>query len=154
MEIILKLISSHTEKETSKGFENLTLSEKKFMEDIVSNENSINFYYDGEKINDLGDMEYWLIRCFESDLPKILDIDKRVHINSKGFTKVEDITKDVLYSLHDTSFYGDKEPNVVKFLNRFKNACLTKDDILEKILELGIESINEDDKKILQDLSI
>ena len=56
-----------------------------------------------------------------------------------------------VYSLVDTSFYGYKEAEVIKFFNRFRNACLTKDCILDKILELGINSLTEEDKKILED---
>ena len=151
MEIILKLISSHTKRESDRGIKNLTKAEKEYMEKLLDGDSCVDLYYDGENITPDGDLEFCLIRCFDGDLEFIKDIDKKVHIHSSGFTEIEDITRDVLYSLVDTSFYGYKEGEVIKFFNRFRNACLTKDCILDKILELGINSLTEEDKKILED---
>ena len=151
MEVILKVISSHTNKESNKGIKNLTQSEKEYMEKLLD-DSCVDLYYDGKEITPDGDLEYCLIRCFDTDLQQIKDIDKKIHVNSPGFTEIEDITRDVLYSLIDTSFYGYKEEEVIQFFNSFRDACLTKDCILDKILELGINSLTEEDKKILEEI--
>lgn len=147
-------MSTHTNEETKIGINNITKSEFDFMQDLLTNDYCIDLKYDGVNYNYEGHIEVLLTRFDEDELEKFLDIDKKLHVNSLGYTKVEDITKEVLYTIHDTSVYGIFEQDVLEMFHNYKLDYVTKDDILEKILEYGISSITENDKNILHDLPL
>ncbi len=154
MERVFRLMSTHTNAETQIGIDNITGSEFDFMQDLLSNDSCIDLKYDGISYNSEGHIEVLLTRFDDDELEKFLDIEKKLHVNSLGYTKVEDITKEVLYTMHDTSIYGIFEQDVLEMFYQYKSEYVTKDDILEKILEYGISSITENDKNILHDLPL
>ena len=68
--------------------------------------------------------------------------------------QIKDLTKEVIL---DTNFrirfdncYGRSvQLDVIKLIKDFKNNCISKDDILDKILEKGIDSLTDFDLDIL-----
>jgi hypothetical protein len=147
-------MSTHTSEETENGLSNITESEFEFVRDLLDIDGCVDIKFDEKKYNPEGHIEVLLIRFDDDILEKFLDIDKKLHAKSLGYTKVEDITKDVLYTMHDTSVYGIFEKDVLEMFYQYKSDYITKDDILEKILEYGISSITENDKNILHDLPL
>jgi hypothetical protein len=154
MERIFRLISTHSNEESKSGLTNITESEFDFMQNLLDNDDCVDLKYDGYKYNPEGNIEMLIIRFDNDALERLLDIDKKLHVNSLGYTKVEDITKDVLYTMHDTSIYGIYEQDVLKMFYNYKLDYITKDDILDKICEYGISSITENERNVLQDLPL
>ena len=65
-----------------------------------------------------------------------------------------DISKDVFFDNQIDCSYVDESNNditdeLVKFIKIFKENYTTTDDVLDKILEKGVESLSEFDKNIL-----
>lgn len=147
-------MSTHTNEESERGLKNITNSEYDFMQDLLCGDECVDFKFDGFRYNPEGHIEVLLIRFDDELLGKFLDIDKKLHQKSFGYTTVEDITKDVLYTMHDTGIYGIFEKDVLEMFHNYKSDYITKDDILEKIFEYGISSITENDKNILHDLPL
>jgi hypothetical protein len=74
--------------------------------------------------------------------------------NSIGFNTT-DISKDIFFdNLVDSNFTNetgcDITHDVEKFFKYFKENYTTKDDILDKIIEKGVNSLTEFDKSILE----
>jgi hypothetical protein len=66
----------------------------------------------------------------------------------------KDISKDVFFDNQIDCSYVDESNNditddLVKFIKIFKESYTTTDDVLDKILEKGVESLSEFDKNIL-----
>jgi hypothetical protein len=66
----------------------------------------------------------------------------------------QDISKDVFFDNQiDCSFVDESNNDItddlVKFINNFKENYTTSDDVLDKILEKGVDSLSEFDKFIL-----
>ena len=75
--------------------------------------------------------------------------DKFKDLYEGNAATVTDVTKDVLYNI-------DKYENLINYnsdenvLLNFFFSYVNKDDVLDKILECGIKSLNEFDKEILE----
>lgn len=65
--------------------------------------------------------------------------------------KFIDITKDVLNDVYDTKIFGFAEEKMIIEFHSYKTIYLDKDLILDKINELGIDSLTINNKLILQD---
>lgn len=154
MEKIFRILSTHTSDETERGLKNITLYEYEFMVNLFNDLDCIDFKFDGKRYNPKGYIEVLFTRFDDEKLDKFLEIDRKLHEDSSGWTKVEDITKQVLYTIHDTSMYGLFEKDILEMFHRYKTDYITKDDILDKIWEYGISSITENDKNILNDLPL
>ena len=63
--------------------------------------------------------------------------------------KFVDITKEVLYDIYDTKIFGFAEEKMIIEFQKYRNIYLDKDIVLDKINELGIESLTENDKLLL-----
>ena len=68
-----------------------------------------------------------------------------------GYTLIDEITEDVLYEKFDTSVFGFFEFEMKYDFFRYRERNLTKDDVLDKLLKYGKESLTENDKLLLED---
>lgn len=94
--------------------------------------------------------------CMYALLDKIL-IEKLDNLYRKYAIKFEvfDLTKEVIFDNYIKIKYKDSKERDVKndiiyLIKEFKSNWVTKDDILDKILEKGIESLTDSDLGILE----
>jgi hypothetical protein len=152
MEKVFKLISSYSTEDTLDGLKRLTSEESDTFYSFESDPNANFFAFDGNVCHwESGDLMLAVLFCDEERIADLIRIDSKIHEGAKGYTKVEDITEDVLYSVHETSIYGFAESNLVHDFHVYREKYLTKDDVLDKINKHGIEKLNENDKLLLQD---
>jgi hypothetical protein len=90
--------------------------------------------------------------CTEEYANEVKKWDDIIHEGMEGFTTVEDITDEVLYGQHDMEIYGFLKENVIITFDDYIDNYITKDIILDKINLYGVESLTENDKRILSDL--
>ena len=151
---IYRLITSFTVEQSKIGWKKFTPIEIQEISDFLDDncEDRYEFQYDGNVCHwDKGDLEHDIFFITENDIEKIKNWDKIIHEGMDGFTKIDDITEDVLYDRIDTSVFGffEFEMRYKFFQYRFEN--LTKDDILDKVLKYGKESLTENEKLFLDD---
>jgi hypothetical protein len=78
-------------------------------------------------------------------------IDMMNTIYGKKAYELDDVTELAIKGTLDLSCSEeDKQPEIDKLLNRYLITYMTKDDVLDKISEFGIESLTEIDYKILE----
>ena len=106
---IYRLITSFTVEQSKIGWEKFTPIEIQEISDFLDDncEDRYEFQYDGNVCHwKNGDMEYDIFFITENDIEKIKNWDKIIHEGMDGFTKIDDITEDVLYDRIDTSVFG------------------------------------------------
>jgi hypothetical protein len=82
----------------------------------------------------------------------MIELDNKMHKDfTNGWTKCEDITESVLYDVFDTSVFGFFENEMIYDFFIWRSQNLTKDDVLDKILKFGIDSLTKNDKLVLED---
>lgn len=152
MKRIFKIVTSFTDEQSFDRLCNLDDSELVKMLDLEYNPNFKSFYFDGDVCHwKNGHLQMYIFIADRDELDEILIIDSKLHIGLDGFTKYEDITEDILYDVHDLSVYGYAMENMEALFHFYRRDHLTKDVILDKILKYGIDSLTENDRKILED---
>jgi hypothetical protein len=124
----------------------LDQSDRDFIEDFINNAHI--FGFDGQTCTWKETEEMFLITFVEKE-----DIDKIIEIEfNTGEISVEflDITIDVINGKYDTSILGYAEEKMIIEFHQWKEIFVDADDILDKINEVGIESLTENDKRILR----
>jgi hypothetical protein len=69
--------------------------------------------------------------------------------------KLNDITKDIIFDNkikidYKNQYDNPAEGQILKLINEFKSNWISKDDILDKIIEKGVNSLSEFDIKLLE----
>lgn len=124
----------------------LNQKEKDFITDFISNANI--FGYDGQKCTWKETNEMLLIAFVEKeDIDKIIELEIKTGSTPDIYT---DITSDVINGTYDTSILGYAEEKMIIEFHRYKEIFVDTDDILDKINQVGINSITENDKRILR----
>jgi hypothetical protein len=120
--------------------------DKDFIEDFINNAHI--FGFDGEKCTWKETEEIFLITFAEKqDIEKIIEIE----VNGGEIpAEFVDITSDVINGKYDTSILGYAEEKMIIEFHQYKEIFVDADDILDKINEVGINSITENDKRILR----
>ena len=78
-------------------------------------------------------------------------IDMMNTIYGKKAYELDDVTELAIKGTLDLfCSEEDKQPEIDKLLDRYLTTYMTKDDVLDKISEFGIESLTEIDYKILE----
>ena len=151
---IFRIITSFTHEQSIEAIKKLT----KFEIDEIINFMYTNctdryeFQYDGKICHwENGELEYDVFFITENDIRKIQEWDKIIHEGLECFTKIDDITEDVLYDRFDTSVFNFFELEMKFKFHEYRVNYLTKDDILDKILKYGKESLTENDKLFMED---
>lgn len=81
---------------------------------------------------------------------KISDLYQRYEINFETKELTKDIILDTHFRIKFNNCYGRSvQLDVLKLIKEFKNNWISKDDILDKILEKGIDSLTDFDLDIL-----
>lgn len=124
----------------------LNQNEKDFIYDFVSNAHI--FGFDGQKCTWKETEEMYLIAFVEKeDIDKVIELEIKTGSIPDTYT---DITKDVINGTYDTSILGYAEEKMIIEFHKYKEIFVDADDILDKINQVGIDSITENDKRILR----
>ena len=149
---IYRMISSFNDEESDSGIKNLTDVELDKIHQLVDNEIIIDLKYNGKVCHwREGDLNYNILYLTESQIEFIKLIDKKLHEGLSGYTLIDEITEDVLYEKFDTSVFRFFEFQMKYDFFRYRERNLTKDDVLDKLLKYGKESLTENDKLLLED---
>ena len=151
MKKIFKIISNYTEEQTEVGSIRLTKEESLRVERII--EENLFFKYDGKVCHwSNGDLMYVIMITDDKGISEMMELDNKMHRGfTTGWTKCEDITESVLYDVFDTSVFGFFENEMIYDFFVWRSQNLTKDDVLDKILKFGIDSLTKNDKLVLED---
>jgi hypothetical protein len=150
---VFRIITSFTREETLEAFKKFSPFEIEIMTNLIDDcGDRYEFQYDGNVCHwENGEQEYDIFFVTESNIRELEKWDNIIHEGLEGHTKIDDITEDVLYDRIDTSVFGFFEFEMkVKFYD-YRVENLTKDDILDKILKYGKESLTENDKLFMDD---
>jgi len=139
-----KIETNHTQVEIDKIIFKITLSESEEIDKIFKNLKVVEFTDERRK-------ESLFAVLSESDLKKIGNLYSKYDIN---YT-VKDLTKEVLFDIPFNTRYKDsymrnaslKIKNLIKY---YKKNWTTSDVVLDKILELGIDSLTDFDYSVLK----
>lgn len=124
----------------------LNQKEKEFINDFIKNAHI--FGFDGQKCTWKETNEMLLITFVEKeDIDKIIELEIKTGSTPDIYT---DITSDVINGTYDTSILGYAEEKMIIEFHRYKEIFIDTDDILDKINQVGINSITENDKRILR----
>jgi hypothetical protein len=151
MKKVFKIISSYSDKDTLNGLKRLNEEETNDFYSFENEPDATFLKFDGTVCHwEKGHLMLAIIIGQEKvELFKYLD--DKIHEGCEGYTTIEDITEEILYTIHDTSIYGFIEGNMQHDFHTYRQSFLSKDDVLDKICKHGIESLNENDKLFLQD---
>lgn len=120
--------------------------EKDFIEDFINNAHI--FGFDGQNCTWKETEEMFLITFVEKqDIDKIIELEIKTGSTPDVFT---DITNDVINGKYDTSILGYAEEKMIIEFHHYIQDFIGSDEILDKINEVGIESLTENDKRILR----
>jgi hypothetical protein len=146
------MISSFTEEQSQNSVSQLTDFELSEVYKLIDNENIIDFKYDGKVCHwREGDLNYSILYVTEKQINFVKEMDNKLHEGIEGYTTIDDITEDVLYDRFDTSVFGFYQFEMRFDFFKYREGNLIKDDILDKILKHGKESLSENDKLLLED---
>ena len=149
---IYRFISSFSEEDTTIGLDRLPKTTQDFLVDFVSQYDLYDLKYNGKVCHwSEGDMCLSVGFCTDEYAIEFKKWDDIIHEGMEGFTTVEDITDEVLYGKHDLEVYGFLKENVMITFDDYIENNITKDIILDKINLYGIDSLSENDKRILND---
>ena len=149
---IYRMISSFTDEQSQNSVSQLTDIELSEVHKLIENENIIDFKYDGKVCHwREGDLNYSILYVTEKQINFVKEMDAKLHEDIEGYTTIDDITEDVLYDRFDTSVFGFYQFEMRFDFFKYREGNLIKDDILDKILKHGKESLSENDKLLLED---
>jgi hypothetical protein len=149
---IYRFISSFSEEDTNIGLHRLPKTTGDFLVDFINQYDLYDLRYDGKVCHwSEGDMFLSVGFCTDEYAIEFKKWDDIIHEGMEGFTTVEDITDEVLYGKHDMEIYGFLKENVMITFDDYIENYITKDIILDKINLYGIDSLSENDKRVLND---
>jgi hypothetical protein len=107
------------------------------------------FNFDGIKCTWKEEADSVMVIAFvdQDTIDKLTEIDLRTGGSPDTYT---DITKDVINGTYDTKIFGFAEESMIVEFHRYKEDFIEIDDILDKINEVGIESLTDNDKRLLR----
>lgn len=124
---------------------------------IIENLDSALFDAFKELVYSIDYVEFVDERGFESSLCSLSEIEldqtKKLMdaIYGSDRYRCEDVTSDVIMGRHELkSIEEGKEEQAKQLMQRHMDEYLTKDDVLDKISELGMDSLTNTDYKILE----
>jgi hypothetical protein len=133
----IKITINHTEQEVGNIISEFDSVSLNFIEELYSNQKHIEFDLEDGRGVMYAEME-------ENQVSKLLSIYVKYGLDFS----YEDITKSVLFG--NVPFVNEEKCEELKALIKiFIEDNLDTDTVLDKISEMGIESISEQDKKVL-----
>lgn len=152
MKNVYKVISSYSTEDTNKGLSRLDTRENEIADKIIDDLNNNFFMFNGEVCDwEEGDRMYAVLIMTESEIIQFKEIDDKLHNGFEGYTTIEDITESVLYDMFDCNVFGFGKSDMEYTFFQYRKKYITKDDILDKIIKHGKESLTQNDLLFLED---
>ena len=152
MDRVYRIITSFTAEQSEIGVKKFSDYEIKEVMEIVDTSVNYTLKYDGKVCHWRdGELEYNIFFCDEKTIEKLRKFDEVAHEGMDGYTQIDDITDEVLLDMFDTSVFGFFELEMKYDFFNYRKDHLTKDLILDKILNYGKESLSNNDKLFLDD---
>jgi hypothetical protein len=115
---------------------------------------SIDIYLDGDKYtwkdNIPGVISFSINILDDEKYKRLRELEHRILEGLEGDIKIEDITEEVLYDLHDCNQYGFANDAIRIMFYDWRKKYLEADNVLDKISLYGIESITQQEKDFLE----
>lgn len=153
MDKIYRIITSYTNEQTH---ESLSKFSDRFVEEVIKFSESLiwaDFFdlkYDGKTCHwSKGDMQFHVGVTTDDVIEQFKMYDEIIHEGIEGFTSIEDLTTEVLYSMHDYQIYGFLKEEVQITFEEFIKNNLTVDIVLDKVSKYGAESLTDNEKRFL-----
>lgn len=128
----------------------ITESELEFLESLEL----IDLYFDGNKYSWAEESEDFdsitIMVCTEKELLKVKEIDFKLHHDAEGYSKVTDVTDEVLMGIYDCDRYGFAREAIMIMLYDWRKMYLEEDDLLDKINKYGADSLTQQEKDFLE----
>lgn len=152
MKNVYKVISSYSTEDTNKGLSRLDTRENEIADKIIDDLNNNFFMFNGEVCHwEEGDRMYAVLIMTESEIIQFKEIDDKLHNGFEGYTTIEDITESILYDMFDCNIFGFAKSDMEYTFFQYREKYITKDDILDKIIKHGKESLTQNDLLFLED---
>jgi|Laugresu1bdmlbsd_1035121.scaffolds.fasta_scaffold121040_1 hypothetical protein len=153
MERVYRITSCYHPFDLEIAVRRLTKKQIKLLEDkFLNHEGLTHFFFDGKKCTQIyNDAKLALGILTVEDFEMLKELDEKTSYDLDGWTKYEDITKEVLWGIHDLKIYDYAKDIVIYKFEDYVRKYQTKDNILDKIIELGPDSLSENDKLFLAD---
>lgn len=152
MKNVYKVISSYSTEDTNKGLSRLDTRENEIADKIIDDLNNNFFMFNGEVCHwEEGDCMYAVLIMTESEIIQFKEIDDKLHNGFEGYTTIEDITESILYDMFDCNIFGFAKSDMEYTFFQYREKYITKDDILDKIIKHGKESLTQNDLLFLED---
>lgn len=153
MDKIYRIITSYTNEQTNEA---LSRFSDEFVEEVIRFAESLiwnEFYdlkYDGKVCHwSKGEMQLHVGVASDDVIEQFRIYDDIIHEGIEGFTSVEDLTTEVLYSMHDYQIYGFIKDEVQMTFEEFIRENLTVDIVLDKVSQYGGDSLTDNEKRFL-----
>jgi hypothetical protein len=152
MKNVYKVISSYSTEDTNKGLSRLDTRENEIADKIIDDLNNNFFMFNGEICHwEEGNRMYAVLIMTEDEIKQFKEIDDKLHDGFEGYTTIEDITESVLYDMFDCNVFGFAKSDMEYTFFQYRKKYITKDDILDKIIKHGKESLTQNDLLFLED---
>lgn len=152
MKNVYKVISSYSTEDTESGISRLNSHENEIADRIIDDLNNNFFMFNGEICHwEDGDSMLAILVMTESEIKQFKEIDDKLHEGFEGLTTIEDITESILYDMFDCNIFGFAKSDMEYTFFQYREKYITKDDILDKIIKHGKESLTQNDLLFLED---
>ena len=152
MKNVYKVISSYSTEDTELGISRLNTRENEIADRIIDDLNNNFFMFNGEICHwEEGNRMYAVLIMTEDEIKQFKEIDDKLHDGFEGYTTIEDITESVLYDMFDCNVFGFAKSDMEYTFFQYRKKYITKDDILDKIIKHGKESLTQNDLLFLED---
>lgn len=153
MKRIYRIITSYTTEQTLEAMKNF---DDDFVKELIDFSESLAWYefydlkYDGKVCHwSNGDMQFHVGFATEDVIEKFREYDDIVHEGLEGFTSIEDLTTEVLFSMHDYEIYGFFKTEMQISFEEYVRENLTVDIVLDKVSAFGADSLTDNEKRFL-----
>jgi hypothetical protein len=134
----IKITTKHTKEELAAFVANMSASE-------LDNLSVAYDKFDYVEFDNEDGFECMFAVINEAHISELLDMYVALSVNFS----YEDLTKEALYSSLDTSTYNTHIDDINKLIEAFIDSNLDVDTVLDKMLDLGKESLNDKDMLVL-----
>jgi hypothetical protein len=150
---IYRLLSSKNENDgRDANFNKLPKEIQKKWMDFLDEVEWVDVDYFGELFfREKGDLEASICACSDRYYRMLFELRDIANEGLDAYFRIDDITEEVIYSKHNMDDYGEYKERVHKYFDEYMINYVRKDHILDKINLYGIDSLTENDKRILRD---
>ena len=122
--------------------------------DFIDSLELIDLHYDGEKYTwkdePTNKNSLTITICTEDEINRIKQIDFNLHHDAEGYSKVSEVTEEVLMGIYNYDKFGFARVIVIIMLHDWRKIYLEEEDVLDKISRYGADSLTQQEKDFLE----